>query len=475
MCPNCRGPPAASGALDARSLSELRLSDTEFAQFRKDAPPASMYKSLVDQKSPKLKIIGFNEDTKEVLKLSNPQGEDYVEVPWSSMDSVLWIAQRLEDIIHVSLHHFFLATDDGVVFKSFGELVCTVNAFKSRDQIVLTLLAHADLPSYISSNLKTHSWWHLEPDATSSTDPLEKCNAEFHLIHPEKSKDWSAYLEQRKKAVDTFESELSDFAGEDLSAFHEHIDEGVCAALGATDLEEDEQSVLHDAVVPLIVDGSDDGWGNVSRFDVLSRIYSPTRPKSVDVYLEYHYRTRYSSVEFFCNVWYRANTKMTPDLKTNIPRGPRTMNGFKSLVSLGLANIPPGRRWRGIDEREWNLSAEQLDGLHGLLYGTGSDGIAEKISRVALVRLLLGSVGFVLDVAEHNGDKDEQIQVADLRWEGTDNSARWLGSNIRRICDISALEQDDHDTDNEVDEDEDDEGYSDEEDDFGRRDGCSHQ
>lgn len=166
---------------------------------------------------------------------------------------------------------------------------------------------------------------------------------------------------------------------------------------------------------------------------------------------------------------------MTPDLKTNIPRGPRAMNGFKSLVSLGLADVPPGRRWRGIDEREWNLSAEQLEGLHGLLYGTGSDGVAEKISRVALVRLLLGSVGFVLDVAEHNGDKDEQIQVADLRWEGTDNSARWLGSNIRRICDISALEQDDHDTDNEVDEDEYDEEYSDEEDDFGGRDGCSHQ
>ncbi|KAK0240392.1 BAR-domain-containing protein [Armillaria nabsnona] len=147
------------------------------------------------------------------------------------------------------------------------------------------------------------------------------------------------------------------------------------------------------------------------------------------------------------------------------------MNGFKSLVSLGLADVPPGRRWRRIDEREWNLSAEQLEDLHGLLYGTGSDGVAEKISRVALVRLLLGSVGFVLDVAEHNGDKDDQIQVADLRWEGTDNSARWLGSNIRRICDISALEQDDHDTDNEVDEDEYDEEYSDEEDDFGGRDG----
>ncbi len=122
MCPNCRGPPAASGALDARPLSELRLSDTEFSQFRKDAPPANMYNSLVDQKSPKLKIIGFNDDTKKVLKLSNPQDEDYVEVPWSSMDSVvrfnftlgdsaeafvqLWISQRLEDIIHVSLHHF---------------------------------------------------------------------------------------------------------------------------------------------------------------------------------------------------------------------------------------------------------------------------------------------------------------------------------------------------------------------------------
>ncbi|KAK0459474.1 uncharacterized protein EV420DRAFT_1641683 [Desarmillaria tabescens] len=462
------------GVLDTRPLSELRLNDTEFAQFRKDAPPSSTYKSLVDQQSPRLKVIGFNEDTKNVLKLSNPQGEDYVEVPWSSMDSILWIAQRLEDIIHVSLHHFFLATDDGVVFKGFGELVCTVNAFKSRDQIVLTLLTHADMPTYMSSNLKTHSWWHLESDTTDSLDPLEKCNAEFHLIQPEKSKDWSAYLEQRKKAVEGFESELSQFVGEDLSAFHEHIDKGVCAALAVTDLEEDEQSVLHDTVVPLSVDGSDDGWGNVSQFDVLSRIYSPTRPKSVDVYLEYYYRTRYSSVEFFCNVWYRASTKMTPDLKTNIPRGPRAMNGFRSLVSLGLEDVPPGRRWRAIDESEWNLSPDQLRGLHALLYGTGSNGVAEKISHLALVRLLLGSVGFVLDIAEHDGEEDEQIQVAELRWEGTDKSARWLGSNIRRVCGISALEQDAHDTDNEVEED-DDEEYSDEEYDPRGRDGCSYQ
>ncbi|KAK0502997.1 hypothetical protein EDD18DRAFT_1135917 [Armillaria luteobubalina] len=200
---------------------------------------------------------GFNEDTKKVLKLSNTQSEDYVEVPWSSMDSVLWIAQRLEDIIQVSLYHFFLATDDGVVFKSFGELVCTCNAFKSRDQIVLTLLAHVDLFSYIPSNLKIQ-----HPDATSSTNPLEQCKAEFHLIHPEKSEDWSAYLEQRKKAVDDFGSESSEDAEEDLLVFHEYIDEGVCAALRATDLDEDERSVLHDTVVPLFADSSDDG-GNM--------------------------------------------------------------------------------------------------------------------------------------------------------------------------------------------------------------------
>lgn len=94
---------------------------------------------------------------------------------------------------------------------------------------------------------------------------------------------------------------------------------------------------------------------------------------------------------------------MSPELKTNIPRGPGAMNGFKPLVSLGLADIPPGRRWRGIHKREWNLSTEQIQDLHMLLYGTGSDGVAEKISCVALVRLL-GSVGFVLDVTERNGD-----------------------------------------------------------------------
>lgn len=94
MCPFCRSPPAAPGILDARRLSEFLLNDTEFSQFRKDALPASLHRSLIGQQSRKLRVVGFNEDTKNVLKLSNPQGNDYVEVPWSSMDSDMCFMQN---------------------------------------------------------------------------------------------------------------------------------------------------------------------------------------------------------------------------------------------------------------------------------------------------------------------------------------------------------------------------------------------
>jgi hypothetical protein len=61
-----------------------------------------------------------------------------------------WIAQRLEDEIKVSFHHWvmgklyldigsplaqYLATADGVIFKTFGELVCTSAAFRIKEQV----------------------------------------------------------------------------------------------------------------------------------------------------------------------------------------------------------------------------------------------------------------------------------------------------------------------------------------------------
>lgn len=67
---------------------------------------------------------------------------------------------------------------------------------------------------------------------------------------------------------------MNQFAGEDLSTFHEHTDKGICTGLGTTSLEDDQQGVIHDSVVPLTVDGSDDGWGNM-------RLYGHDPSKSV--------------------------------------------------------------------------------------------------------------------------------------------------------------------------------------------------
>ncbi|KAJ6506565.1 hypothetical protein C8R45DRAFT_1090257 [Mycena sanguinolenta] len=50
----------------------------------------------------------------------------------------------------------------------------------------------------------------------------------------------------------------------------------------------------HDCIVPRSAELADDGWGNVTSTELLSRIYSLTNPAAVDVY---------QSVEFFCNVY----------------------------------------------------------------------------------------------------------------------------------------------------------------------------
>lgn len=77
----------------------------------------------------------------------------------------------------------------------------------------------------------------------------------------------------------------------------------------------------------------------VASAELLSRIDSPTNPAAVDVYLEYHYRMRYESVEFFCNVYYRAQPSVTETkLTLSTPRGPSKMNGW----SCG------GRVWMGV-------------------------------------------------------------------------------------------------------------------------------
>ena len=91
--------------------------------------------------------------------------------------------------------------------------------------------------------------------------------------------------------------------------------------------------------------------------------------------------------------------------------------------------------------------------------------MGRKMDRFAFANLLLGSVGFNLVVARNEDETDEQETVASLNWEGTESSARWLGSRIRATSGVRALERDEEDSDDELDvnewEDDDDDDYVD--------------
>ncbi|KAJ7246777.1 hypothetical protein B0H12DRAFT_1125738 [Mycena haematopus] len=490
MCHFCGNVGHSPARMDPRLMSELKLTEAEYAEYKSHSSSDTLYKRLSDKDYPKLRVIGFNDDTKAVFRTCNPEGHDYIEVPWSDMDSLKWIAQRLEDEIRVALHHWYLATADGVIFKTFGELVCTSAAFRVKGQVVLTLLMPTDLPTFAASHLKQHKWKQTTVVPCASTDALEKCVAQFHLIEPKPSAAWNVYFAQRSAADKHVQDQLNEYGGEDRPVVYEEIENAMDRVLDGLELGDQEPSV-HDCIVPLSADLQDDGWGNVSSAEILSRIYSPTNPAAVDVYLEYHYRTRYESVEFFCNVYYRAQPTITEaKLTLSTPDGPRKMKGFRPLFEMGLADIPPGRRWRAIDERTFHLSQGQARSLHRMLFGeasaSGSESdpttglsLAEKISVREMIELLLASVGIPFYTAVDPDDKDDEdsFEMGELRLEGLEGSERWLGRNIRSVSGDAPMKDDDKDSDKEDDYDEDEDEDSDEYDeDFGRgRGGCQHQ
>ncbi|KAJ7148095.1 hypothetical protein C8R43DRAFT_1069157 [Mycena crocata] len=453
--------------IDTRPMSELHLTEAEYAGYKSHSLSDTMYKTVARTKDPKLRVVGFNDDTKAVFRASNPAGHDYVEVPWSQMDSVKWIAQRIEDKIRVSMHHWRLATADGVIFKTFGEVVASSAAFQIKEQVVLTLLMPTDFPDFVASHLKQHNWKRTTPEPATSKSALAKCIAEFHLIAPDTSAAWGPYLAQRRAADEHVEADLAGYQGEDRPAIYEKIEAALDEVLACTNLDEDAEAAVHDCIVPLLADLSDDGWGNVSNAEVLSRIYSPTKPAAVDVYLEYHYRTRYSSVEFHCNMYYRTHAAIT-DAKLDLtqPRGSGKMNGFRTFFEMGLADVPPRRRWRAIDERDFGVLEPQARALHRILFGepAGAESLAEQVSVRETLRLLLASVGIGFYAAENDEDSVnlDGFLMADLRWEGLDGSERWLGRNLRRVAGCAPLKEDGVDSPDEEDDDEENDDCTDE-------------
>ena len=98
MCPFCSPvvPAFNPEEFDTRPLTTFKLNDEEFATYRQALDKASPHQSpdmyLKHAKGPgtqKLKVVGYSEDVKEVLKMSNSERNDFVLVSWSGLDSIV--------------------------------------------------------------------------------------------------------------------------------------------------------------------------------------------------------------------------------------------------------------------------------------------------------------------------------------------------------------------------------------------------
>ena len=68
-------------------FASLRLSDTEFTRYQRAAD--TVFKKPIGTADRPIKVIGYGEDATAAIKASNAEGRDYLEVQWSSMDSMV--------------------------------------------------------------------------------------------------------------------------------------------------------------------------------------------------------------------------------------------------------------------------------------------------------------------------------------------------------------------------------------------------
>ncbi|KAJ7484158.1 hypothetical protein FB451DRAFT_1435247 [Mycena latifolia] len=287
-------------------------------------------------------------------------------------------------------------------------------------------------------------------------EDLARCIEEFALVDAKPSESWAAYFAQRQAAASRVDRALDARDDEYPLEIYGMVDSAVGNVLASTDLEDAESKAVRDAIFVLGETGVEDVDGDKCIYSakVLSRIYFPMNPAAVDVCIEYYYRTRHQSVDFYCDVYYRVHNPVAgTELDLSWPEGLDKMHGFHPLAEMGLADMPPGPRWHGIKEHTFGISAAQARRLHRALFGTVSKkGLAGKISVRETLRLLFASVGVALYVATDPEDEDDcdKVKHGALKWEGIEPNARWLGCNIRRVADCAPMSRDAEESDVEI-------------------------
>ncbi|GBE88166.1 hypothetical protein SCP_1203960 [Sparassis crispa] len=268
-------------------FKDLRFSEEEYGRLSAARRSGTFLSSpsTVDEDSPKVRVTGTSDDVKALLNIASGHAQRcWIEVPFSTMDSLLWVMERVEKVIRVPMKYWTLA-GDGVMYNP-GHLVASLDHFRQPGTIEVVLLPVWEIGRYAEENLKSHTWKHapVTPPAALPKDPREQAMALFGLIDPVESPDWAAYIKHRQEAEKVTNDLMEGMAGADMDPFVSQLREVVQDVAEAVNpLMDDDWKKIADSVSVIRCVPEDDGWGRLRDVEVLSRIHSLASPQSVDV------------------------------------------------------------------------------------------------------------------------------------------------------------------------------------------------
>lgn len=188
---------------------------------------------------------------------------------------------------------------------------------------------------------------------------------------------------------------------------------------------------------------------------ILSRLYSPTSPKYIDVHLTYHCRARMSSIEWFYSLGFNIHTRIPPTptapsailatvRQNGSPEGVHTSHGWRS-IAYGYyddADADYGRDWKRIEVASFGMRPDDVLDAHEALWGpldelppdAGEDAtITRRRGLVRTVRALIGAVGIEYRIACTDAEVDKPSSgLIDWTLEGLSN--RWFARGARKAC-----------------------------------------
>ncbi|GJE96588.1 hypothetical protein PsYK624_127870 [Phanerochaete sordida] len=459
------------------SFMAMRMTEDAYVTYKQSlgtAPSTPAGRRLAPST---IRVTGYNQEAKDTIVACNDDGSDFIETAWDLHDTVKRIMQRINDKLRIPLNFWSLAGQGQVLDE--GQLASLHEMFRpstSSGIIELQLVTNEALDDYEeehSSGLERYVWRHLEVGQTDATDPKEIVRATYNLPDLVDAAEWQAYLDQRKAAEAALNVMLRPYNIIEIEYLVKKIRGGVEDIVKEFDLDETEQFAIADCVVPLKIEVEDDGDSPEPRSaTVFTRIYSPTRPAAVDVWLSYNHRSRYDYVEFTSSVLFRVVNPLTdgalPPTSDPLDRDGRVARGWTRAFSLSFDPFPPGRSWYMRVQRKWELSAAHATQVHAALFG--QRGRFAGVHKVDALRLLLAGVGLPFAVARAEGDRDAQNPGGHgITWKGLEEE--WVGVNIRKACEVPLArdaswvpppdeEPSDDDMDDDDDDDDGDEGSS---------------